>query len=124
MAQENRDRQLKLEVKLREAEAVKAREKGKEATAAARKEVEEARLRVKEQARSAAEEKEAQSRLRLKLVAKLCGELNVHLGDDNVGRERIDRAGRLAVWRPGERRFSGFGQCPSFGRHQLSALRK
>ena len=97
VAEENRRKELKLEVKLREAEAVKAREKGKEAAAAARKEANEARLRAKEQARRAAEEKEAQTQLRFKFAAKLCGEQRAYMGASSQGHERTLRARKLAV---------------------------
>ena len=97
VAEENRRKELKLEVKLREAEAVKAREKGKEAAAAARKEANEARLRAKEEARRAAEEKEAQTQLRFKFAAKLCGEQRAYMGASSQGHERTVRARKLAV---------------------------
>ena len=97
VAEENRAKELRLEVKLREAEAVKAREKGKEAVAAARKEADEARLRAKEEAGRVAEEREAQSRMRLKFAAKLCGEVQAYMGALSQGHVRIDRAGKLAI---------------------------
>ena len=110
VAQENRAKELRLEVKLREAEAVKAREKGREATAAAKKEAQDARLRAMEQASRVAEEKEAQSRMRLKFAAKLCGELQAYMGALSQGPERAARAGRLAAaaaWRR-----EGLKVCP------------